>query len=115
MKKKTFFLFILLHMNFLIYFSSGLVGKYASKNPIFSFPFLVLYLCSLFLMFLYSIFWQQLLKKIPISIAYANKSVIIIWGLCSGYILFNEAITFKMLVGVVMIIIGIILASFSYD
>lgn len=114
MKKKTIFLFILLHINFLIYFSSSVVGKYASKNSLFSVSFFLLYVCSLLLLSLYSIFWQQLLKRLPLSVAYANKSVIVIWGILLGWLLFREQITTNMLLGACIIIIGIIFISSNH-
>ncbi len=101
-------------MNFLIYFSSSVIGKYASKKPVFSISFIVLYVCSLFLLIIYSIFWQQLLKQLPLSVAYANKGVIIIWGIVSGWLLFREQITTNMLLGACIIIIGIIFISSNH-
>jgi len=111
MKKKTLFLFILLHINFLIYFSSSVMNKYAAKQIFFSLPFFIFYICSLSFLFLYSLFWQQLLRKIPLSTAYANKGVVIVWGICIGKLFFDEQVTSKMIFGAIIIIIGIILLS----
>ena len=48
------------------------------------------------------------LKKIDLSIAYANKSIVTIWGLIWSMIFFNEIITFKTIIATIFIIIGII-------
>ena len=115
MKKHSILLFILLHINFLIYFSSSVIGKYASKNSVLSISFIVLYICSLFLLVIYSIFWQQLLKVLPLSVAYANKGIIIIWGIVSGRLLFREQITANMLLGACIIITGSIFFSATHE
>ena len=61
------------------------------------------------MLFIYAVFWQQILKKIPLTTAFANKSVVIIWGMIWGRILFEERISWYMAVGAVIVFVGIIL------
>ena len=60
-------------------------------------------------MAVYAILWQQILKKIPLITAYANKAVTVIWGLIWGMIIFNETIIVQKLVGAVVIVAGIVM------
>ena len=78
-----------------------------------SFRFLLLYGGSLCLMMVYAIVWQQVIKKLPLMVAYANKAVIVFWGLIWGILFFNEKITLGKFAGVVMVMAGIVLFAGS--
>ncbi len=110
-KKDNFITYILMHFGFLIYSCYSLVGKYSSKVELFSLTFFVLYALVVFILFVYAIIWQQVLKSIRLSTAIANKSVTIIWGMFFGRIFFNETITIKNIIGAVIILAGILLLS----
>lgn len=43
----------------------------------------------------------------PLTIAYANKPVTLIWGIIWGRLIFGEKITWNMLVGACVIFLGI--------
>lgn len=45
----------------------------------------------------------------PLTVAYANKGITIVWGIIWGALLFKEAITIKTIIGGVIILIGIYL------
>lgn len=60
-------------------------------------------------MFGYAIAWQQILKRMPLTVAYANKPVSLIWGMVWGTLIFKEGITWKMILGAVIIFAGICL------
>ena len=45
----------------------------------------------------------------PLTVAYANKGITIIWGMIWGAVLFKEVITLKTIIGGVIILIGIYL------
>ena len=49
----------------------------------------------IFILFVYAVLWQQVLKSIPLSIASANKAVTIFWGMWWGFLFFNEEISIK--------------------
>lgn len=88
---------------------AGVLGKLLSTTPFLSARFF-LYLFGLNVLHMtYAIFWQQLLKKLPLSQAYMNKAIGIIWGLILGGVIFHEVITPFMIGGSVLIIYGLIL------
>ena len=41
----------------------------------------------------YALGWQQVLRHIPLSAAYANKAVTVVWGCVWGLLLFREQLT----------------------
>ena len=64
---------------------------------------------------LYALGWQQVLKKLPLTTAYANKAVTIIWGIIWGLLLFGEHISIGKVIGAAFIIAGIVVFSLADD
>lgn len=105
--KKRFFLYLGLQLSILMFASSGIFTKTASTLPFLSYKFLVLYGIAICIMFLYAVLWQQFLKYIPLTTAYANKSVSTVWTMLFGYLVFQETISLPMIIGAIVIIIGV--------
>ena len=94
----------------LMVFSLGVVcSKLASTQEFLSFPFFLFYGLLLLSLAFYAVMWQQFLKVMPLTTAYANKSVIIIWGMIWGSVIFGEKITWNMILGALIIMIGVYL------
>ena len=103
-KKYLFYLHILL----IVYSLSAVCSKLASSQKFLSFSFCLLYGIVLFLLALYALLWQQIIKHMPLVSAYANRGVTVIWGIMWGYFLFAEAITIRKVIGAIIIIVGIV-------
>ena len=58
---------------------------------------------------LYALLWQQSLKTVSLTSAYANKGVVIVWGLIWGIFFFQEVLKWNMVIGGIIIILGIYL------
>ena len=99
--------FILLHTILLLYSIAGIFSKLASTKEFLSIEFILNYIIVLFILFIYAFLWQKVLKRLPLTTAFANKSIVIIWGLVWGSLIFSERITINMIIGSVIIIIGI--------
>ena len=69
--------------------------------------FILFYSLVLLDLAIYAIVWQQILKKLPLVSAYANKAVTVIWGLIWGMVIFKESLTIWNVIGAIVIIIGI--------
>ena len=109
-KKKTpLWVLLLLHAGLLISSLSGVFSKKAALSEPFSLPFILWYGLVLVSMLLYAILWQQVLKRMDLTTAYANKPVGLIWGMIWGVLLFNEVITWRMILGAAIIFAGIFL------
>lgn len=78
-----------------------------------SFRFIALYGFVILLLGIYAIFWQQVIKNMPLTAAYANRAVTVFWGMVWGLIIFKEKITPGKAVGAVIVIAGIILFALS--
>jgi drug/metabolite transporter (DMT)-like permease len=63
----------------------------------------------LLILFVYAIGWQQVIKRLPLTTAYANRGITVVWGIVWGMLFFGEEITLFKLVGAAMIIGGIVL------
>lgn len=100
--------FIFLHIILLMYSCCGICSKQAALAPFLSFRFFIFYGLVIIILGIYAILWQQVLKHLPLTVAFANKAVTIIWGMVWGALLFQEVITFKMLLGAVIVIAGVI-------
>ena len=108
-KKTNWKVVLCLHLLLFVYSLESVCSKMAAKQEMFSFKFFLFYGLVLFLLFFYALAWQRILKYMPLTVAYANKGITIIWGMIWGALLFQEAITLKTVIGGVIILIGIYL------
>ena len=110
-KSRNLLSFLFMHIAFLVYTLYPLLGKFATRYEMLSFQFVALYCVVFAILFLYAILWQQVLKRIPLTTAIANKSITIVWGMIFGLLLFGEGISLKMLIGAALILSGILILS----
>ena len=101
----------ILALNVLLMFFSlgGIFSKLASKQPFLSLKFILCYGALLFIMFVYAIGWQQIIKRLPLTMAYANRAVTIVWGIIWGLLFFNEKLNVGKIIGAVIVIAGVLL------
>lgn len=101
--------YLFLHISLFIYSIGAIFAKIAGTNETASFNFVFFYGLFLMVLFIYALLWQQILKKFPLTIAFANKAVVILWGVLWGLLFFDEVFRWGMLFGAVIIIGGIYL------
>ena len=107
MKKESFKYILWMQFGALVFSISNIFSKFASKEEFFSFKFILLYGCSLGVLLIYAILWQQILKHVPMITAYSNRLVSMIWGVFWGAIIFKEKITMTMVLGTLIIMFGL--------
>lgn len=90
----------------MIYTLSGVTAKYAALYDALSWPFLLCYGIEILILGIYAIIWQQLIKKIDLSIAYANRSMAILWSMVWAVIFFRETISIQNIIGVIIVLTG---------
>ncbi len=100
---------LLLQILLMVYSLFGICSKLAAQQPFLSFKFIMYYGIVILNLAMYAVCWQQIIKRIPLVTAFANKAVTVIWGLIWGKIFFQEAITAQKLLGAFIIICGIVL------
>lgn len=98
-----------LHLILMFYAIGGIFSKRAAEFPFLSLSFLGNYMAVLMILAVYAFFWQKILKRLPLTVAMANKSVTVIWGMIFGYLFFHEKITICNVIGAAIIILGICL------
>ena len=101
--------YIFLHILLAVYSLGGVYSKFAAQSAFLSWPFIFWYGVGLANLFLYAIMWQQIIKHLPLTTAYANKAVTIVWGILWGTLFFMEDITWNMILGATIVIIGVII------
>lgn len=101
--------YIILHILLLGVSFTGVCSKLAAGEEFLSFKFILFYGLMMLILGIYAIVWQQLLKYIPLTTAFCNKAVGIIWGMIWGVLLFSETIKWNMIVGAVIVIVGVII------
>ncbi len=98
----------------LLFYSLGSVlSKLAAGVDPVSWEFLFMYAGIILILGVYAIGWQQILKRLPLTSAYANKAVTVVWGIIWGFLIFNEPLTLGRAIGAVVVMAGIVLFAYS--
>lgn len=98
-----------LHLMLMIYSMSGIYSKMASQQDFLSFKFCLFYAIIIFLLGFYAIGWQQIIKRLPLTTAFANKAVTVVWGIIWGAVFFHESITVGKVIGAALVIVGVVI------
>ncbi|MCR5293627.1 MAG: EamA family transporter [Lachnospiraceae bacterium] len=110
-KKITLLSLAVIQAGVIVYTMSGICSKMTSNYDPFSFNWLFwigLEVCALGV---YAVFWQQIIKRFDLSIAYANRAFAIFWSMLWAILLFREKITPANVMGVLIIFAGIMLVN----
>lgn len=99
--------FISLHLLLAVYSTCGIFSKLAAGQPFLSFRFCFYYGCIIALLGIYAIGWQQLIKQLPLTTAFANKSVTVVWSIVWGAWVFQETVTLGKIIGALLVMAGV--------
>lgn len=102
---------IALHVLLFVYSLCGFFSKNAARQPFMSFEFCAFYAGMLAILVVYAVGWQQILKRLPLTLAFANKAVTVVWGIMWGAVFFQEAVTWPKIAGAALVMAGIVLFS----
>ena len=105
--------YLLLHALLLLYALSTLLSKLAAGEEFLSPRFILFYGGVIGLLGIYALGWQQVIKRLPLTAAYANKAVTVVWGLIAGLLFFGEAMTWGKAAGAAMVIAGVVLFALA--
>lgn len=98
-----------LHLLLMVYSVSGIFSKLASQQSFLSWPFVLYYGAIIALLGVYAIGWQQIIKRLPLTTAFANRAVAVVWGIIWGVVFFGESVTVYKMVGAIFVIGGVAL------
>lgn len=104
---------ILLHGILAVYSTSTIFSKLAAGQKFLSIKFCLYYGLIILLLGFYAIGWQQIIKRMPLTAAFANKAVTVVWGIIWGFVFFKESITPGKVVGAVLVIAGIVMYALA--
>ncbi len=107
-KKNTWLPIAGLQIGLFILSWGGICSKLAGREEFLSFRFFLFYGLLILILFVYAIIWQQVLKSISLTVAYACKGVGIFYGLLWGALIFGEKIRPNMIVGALLVLTGTI-------
>ncbi len=99
---------ILLLVN-LLYSTVSIAMKLASMQEMLSLKYFICLGTIVIMLGIYAVVWQQILKKVDITLAYMFKATGIIYVLLYSVFLFGESITVWNIVGAAIIVTGIVL------
>lgn len=102
---------LLLHILLLFYSLADVASKFAAGFDMLSVGFIVCYAIVLVILAGYALGWQQIIKRMPLTSAYANRGITVVWGIFWGAVFFGEGITLFKVIGAIMIIAGIAIFS----
>ncbi len=94
----------------IIYTISTVMAKFSSAGETLG-RFLIFFGLELFFLGIYALFWQQLIKRFPLSLAYANRAMALLWSALWARIIFGEEIGIRQLAGIGLVIVGILIIN----
>ena len=104
---------VALHVLLAVYSLSSVCAKLASGFEFMSFGFIGCYAVMIALLGVYAVGWQQIIKRLPLTYAYANKAVTVLWGIVWGVLLFHEQVSALKLLGAAVVLAGVVLFSLA--
>lgn len=112
--RKWIIYIVLIGIN-MLYACVSLFTKYASQQEFMSWNYMVGLIAAVGVMGLYAVLWQQILKRIELSMAYMFKGTSLVFVMLLAYIFFGEQITWNNIIGAIIIISGIVLFAHSAE
>lgn len=100
--------YILMFFAFFVYSLSGVLSKFASKFEMFSLSYLLCFCGIIVVLGVYAILWQQILKRIELSVAMSYKPVVLAFGTLWAVFFFGETVDVKFLVALALIVTGLV-------
>ncbi|ERI04558.1 hypothetical protein [Atopobium sp. oral taxon 810] len=102
-------IYLLLQLLLMFYSLSTVLSKVASGLAFPSIPFVLYYSGIIGILGIYALGWQQIIKYLPLTTAYANRAVTVVWGLIWGVLIFQEQVSIPKLIGGLIVLIGVVL------
>ena len=101
--------FLALHLLLLLFAGTTVLSKRAAGETFLSLRFCLFFGGEFVLLGIYALGWQQILKRLPLTVAYTNKAVTLVWSLVFGVLLFHESVGVRQILGCVLAVAGVTL------
>ena len=109
MEKVNKEVFLALHLLLLLFAGTTVLSKLAAGEEFLSLRFCLFFGGEFLLLGLYALGWQQILKRLPLTVAYTNKAVTLVWSMVFGALLFHEEVRPKQILGCTLAVLGVVL------
>lgn len=107
--------YILLHLNILLFSFTSVFSKLASvqfrEKGIWSILLYVFLFLMLLNCFVYALAWQKVIRKFDLNVAYANRTVYLIWSQVWAVAIFHENLTVRNILGLLIVFVGVMIVS----
>lgn len=101
----------LLQCVIVIYTLATVAAKYASSYKFLSKEFVFFYGIEIFILGIYALLWQQMIKRFELMVAYANRAAAVFWSLVWAVLFFREAVSWNNILGIIIVFIGIMVVN----
>ena len=101
--------FLALHLLLFLFACTAVLSKLAAQEEFLSLRFFLFFGGEFLLLGIYAIGWQQILKRLPLTVAYTNKAATLVWSMVFGVLLFHEQIRLKQVIGCALAVAGVLL------
>ena len=95
----------------IIYTMGGVCSKMAGGKEFLSPGFILFYGGQIMVLAIYALLWQQIIKRVDLSVAYVNRAMAILWSMLWAILLFGEKITLHNVIGVALVLAGTIIVN----
>ena len=109
MRKTEKWVFPVLHLLLLLFSLTTVLSKLAAGEDFLSLRFCLFFGGEFVLLGIYALGWQQILKRLPLTLAYTNKAVTLVWSMVFGVLLFHETVSVKQIIGCALAVAGVVL------
>ena len=107
--------YILLHLNIMLFSFTSVFSKLASvqfnKKGIWSIWLYVFLFLMLLNCFVYALAWQKVIRRFELNVAYANRTVYLIWSQVWAVMIFRENLTARNILGLLIVFVGVMIVS----
>jgi len=90
---------------------ANIFAKLASGNDFLTPHFILYYALEILMLGIYAVLWQQAIKHTDLSVAYMNRSSVLLWSLLWAVLIFGDSITPGNVAGTVLVIAGTIVVN----
>lgn len=105
---------VILQLIIMIYTFSSICAKLASGQETI-FRILLFTGLEFLCLAVYAVLWQQAIKKFDLSVAYANRAMVLLWSMIWAVLVFHDTITLKNILGVGLVIAGTFVINTEKD
>ena len=97
---------VLLQAVIIIYTVSSVMSKQASASGGNLLRFGFFFRMEFVVLGVYAVLWQQMIKRFELSVAYANRSMAVVWSMVWAVLFFHDSITVQNVAGVLLVVAG---------